>query len=369
MFARSMSTVSAAPHLRTLATVAAACVAVLASHLGYARPAFQDPLDNPAVMRKNIASRPLMAVTNAGERLVAVGSRGLILTSDDKGENWVQARVPVQSDLLAAHFPTPKKGWAVGHDGVILHSADGGESWVKQLDGRDAGERFKAHYEKAIANGEAGLEPYLDLLARNFKAGAALPYLDVWFENDQRGYVVGSFGMIAGTTDGGRSWQPFLDRIDNPEGLNLNSIRGFGDELFIVGERGLICELDRASGRFVGRPTDSAGSFFGIAGNGKVLLAYGLRGTAYRSRDGGTSWERVNVPVDATLTAATVNPEAQTFLLVNSAGQMLVGSADGASLEIRRPAKPMRFTSVAAIDPERVVVSGLGGIRTEAFPR
>lgn len=348
-------------------TLAAAVIAVLPLQ-GHANSTFLDPLDNPAVMRTNVASRPLMAVAKAGGRLVAVGPRGLILTSDDQGENWVQSSVPVQSDLLAVHFPTASKGWAVGHDGVILHSADGGATWVKQLDGRVAAEQFKSHYEKAIAGGDAKLAPYFDLLARNFKAGAALPYLDVWFEDESRGFVVGSFGMIAATNDGGRTWQPWLERIDNPEGLNLNSIRGLGGDLFVVGERGLICKLDRERDHFVAKPTGSGGSFFGIAGNGNVLLAFGLRGTAFRSRDHGATWEKVSVPADATLTAGIATPDSRKFLLVNSAGQVLLGNAEGAGLEIVHPAKPMRFTGIAVIDSARLVLSGLSGIRTESVP-
>ena len=107
---------------------------------------FLDPLDTAAQLRTSNATRPLLAVTRAGDRLVAVGSRGLIVRSEDQGKTWIQSSVPVQSDLLAVNFPNSLNGWAVGHEGVILHSIDGGKTWVKQLDGRVAANVFKKFY-------------------------------------------------------------------------------------------------------------------------------------------------------------------------------------------------------------------------------
>ena len=104
---------------------------------------FRDPLDTPALMRTAVDQRPLMAVASAGTRKIAVGSRGMIIASDDGGKSWTQSLSPVQSDLLAVNFHTPNDGWVVCHDGVVLHTADAGKTWEEQLDGRSAGEIFK----------------------------------------------------------------------------------------------------------------------------------------------------------------------------------------------------------------------------------
>ena len=91
-----------------------------------AQPAFQPPLALPAVKSPLAARAPLNAVALAGIRLVAAGSRGHIVYSDDEGKSWTQADVPVSSDLLALHLPSARQGWAVGHEGVVLHTSDGG---------------------------------------------------------------------------------------------------------------------------------------------------------------------------------------------------------------------------------------------------
>ncbi|MES2261730.1 MAG: YCF48-related protein [Pseudomonadota bacterium] len=333
-----------------------------------APPSFKDPLDHAAEKIPTVNNRPMMAVAKAGARLVAVGSRGVIMTSDDNGAAWSQASVPVQSDLLAVQFPTATHGWAVGHDGVILHSVDGGRTWVKQLDGRQAGALYKDYYRNSGDAAEPAFKRALAQLELNFKAGPALPYLDVWFSDTQRGYAIGAFGMIAATQDGGKTWEPWLHRIDNPDFLNLNAIRGIGNAIHIVGERGTVFTLDDKGARFTQTATGYAGSFFGIAGNDDVLLAFGLRGNVYRSGDHGSNWEAVKIPADATVMGGAANPDRSGFVLVNSAGQLLQSDAQARQFTAVKPERSMRYTNVAAISDLSLVLTGLAGIRVEPRP-
>src|SRR5262249_48655072 len=158
-------------------------------------------------------------------RLVVAGQRGLILYSDD-GKTWIPASVPVSTDLTGLSFPSAQQGWAVGHEGVVLHTTDGGASWTRQLDGRRIAAIVKT---SAVASQER----------------AAQPLLDVWFEDERRGFAVGAFNLILGTQDGGRSWTSWGDRTDNPKGLHLYAVRPAGGTVFLVGEQGLVLRLDR----------------------------------------------------------------------------------------------------------------------------
>ena len=68
--------------------------------------------------------------------------------------------------------------------------------------------------------------------AKRFAAqGAENPLLDVWFDDDKSGFVVGAFGLILRTTDGGTSWEPWLHAIDNPKGLHLYAVRAVGGDV------------------------------------------------------------------------------------------------------------------------------------------
>lgn len=331
-----------------------------------AQATFKDPLDYPAIIQSHVADRPLMAVAKAGGRLIAAGLRGLIVVSDDQGMTWRQSTVPVQSDLLAVMFPTATAGWAVGHDGVILHSHDGGSTWQKQLDGRIAAESFKKFYATYGDADEASLREIRRTVESNFRAGPALPYLDVWFEDEQRGYAIGSYGMIVGTVDGGKNWEPWLHRIDNETSLNLNSIRGIAGAIYIAGEHGMVYKLDRGLARFKGTATDYAGSFFGITGNADSLLAFGLRGVVYRSSDAGASWQAVVTnSTESTITAGAYRGTPAEVALVTDTGEIIIADAAAGTFRTLTARRPMLFTGAIFPSPSSLLLVGLKGVRLQ----
>ncbi len=359
------------PFALTRRTFGSALLLMLAGR-GALAASFADPLTTPALMRQRIEQRPFLAVAQAGKKLVAVGSRGMIATSADQGKSWQQAKVPVQSDLLAVHFPTATEGWAVGHDGVILHSTDGGASWVKQLDGRLAEKTFKQAYQAQAEAGDEAAKVALATLEQNFKAGPALPFLDVWFEDATTGYAVGSFGMLAVTLDGGKTWAPGLHRVDNDQQLNLNAVRGINGDILLAAERGQVFRLDRSKGRFTAVNSGYSGSFFGFVGNqaghAPAVLAFGLRGVVYRSVDQGRSWAPVQVPGGASVAAGALRPGNAGVVLVNAAGQLILGNAALTEFTQMQTALNQRLTGVVVLDDGTVVTAGLGGLRTQRLP-
>lgn len=291
--------------------------------------AFADPLDVPAQASALAGRSLLVGVARAGTRLVAVGQRGHIVWSDDNGATWTQAKVPVSSDLTAVTFVNPTKGWAVGHDGVILHTADGGRTWVLQLDGRKANAQLTAAMQ-ARANAVGAAPAYKQLLAearRYEEQGPDKPFLDVWFADENHGYAVGAFNLIVRTADGGLTWEPLFDQTENPKLLNLYAIGKAGDDLYIAGEAGLVLRFDPAQRRFVALDTAYAGSFFGVVGGKDGIVVYGLRGNAYRSADGGTTWSKVDTGLPATIVAGFRT--ADGAIVLADAGGRIARSADG----------------------------------------
>lgn len=338
---------------------------LLVPAFGPAWAEFRDPLDWPAEELTRLAERPTQAVAVAGDTLVAVGARGLIATSSDR-QQWQQSPSPVQSDLLAVVFPTPERGWAVGHDGVILHSADAGRSWEKQLDGRQAEKLFSDYYSNLQADPEV-VESILSAVALNYGTGPTLPLLDVWFIDAQRGFAVGSFGTLVATRDGGRSWEPWLHRIDNPDLLNLNAIRGVGEDLYIAAEQGVVFRLHHETQQFERTDTGYEGSFFGLLAAGDSVIAYGLSGTAYRSDNQGQDWTPLLNPSGVSLTAGATLSAAGDFVLTNARGDLLLGSSRSDRLELQRGKGFARYTGVAAMNDGQLVITSLEGIRAEVL--
>jgi photosystem II stability/assembly factor-like uncharacterized protein len=191
--------------LSSSALAALAAAALLLQSPLTAGAGFVDPLDVPA-QRSALAPKNLMlGVARAGLRLVAVGQRGHIVYSIDGGATWQQASVPVSSDLTAVFFVNDQKGWAVGHDGVIVHTSDGGLTWTTQLDGRRANEHLVEYMQERVdASPQAADKKQLLEEAKRYKEqGADKPFLDVWFADENNGYVVGAYNLIFHTRDGG----------------------------------------------------------------------------------------------------------------------------------------------------------------------
>jgi photosystem II stability/assembly factor-like uncharacterized protein len=344
--------------------VASACTAALVVSL--AAPAmgaaFIDVLDTPA-QPSPLASRSLLqGVAKAGSRLIAVGQRGHIVVSDDAGTTWKQASVPVSSDLTAVFFADADHGWAVGHDGVVLHSDNGGESWQLQLDGRQANDLLLAAMQsKAKADpGSTATKALLAEAQRYKEQGADKPFLDVWFVNPADGYVVGAYNLIFHTGDGGKTWQPWFDRTDNPKFFNLYAMRAVCGELYIVGEGGLIMKLDDAAKRFRALTVPYNGSFFGIAAAAKAVVAFGLRGNVYRSDDAGATWAKADAGLSATVVGATRMADG-ALLLADMGGRLATTADGGRSFRTLVQKQTLPVTGLADIGDGKLVLVGPRG--------
>jgi photosystem II stability/assembly factor-like uncharacterized protein len=319
----------------------------------------RDVLDTPA-LTSTLAERSLVnGLTLAGQRVVAVGQRGHVLLSDDHGKSWQQASVPTSADLVAVNFPDAEHGWSVGHDGVVLASSDAGRSWVRQLDGRTLGDVLISHYK---TSGDA---KWLAEAQRFASQGAENPLLDVWFDDADNGVIVGAFGLVLRTADGGKSWEPLMHATDNAKALHLYAVRRVGGDLYIAGEQGLLLKLDRASGRFVAVTIPYQGTLFGVVGTERVVLAYGLRGNAVRSTDGGRSWQLVTTGVSVGLTAGTLD-ERGRIVLTSQAGHVLISADDGASFTLLKTERSLPAAAVTRAGAGTLVLGGPRGVQTVA---
>nr|ACP17959.1 putative transporter [Pseudomonas nitroreducens] len=303
--------------------VAVACAALTGFQATYVVGADTPQVLNETSMLSHKASKSvLLSVARAGDRIVAVGERGIVLLSDDAGKTWRQAKVPVSVSLTAVQFVDPSHGWAVGHLGVVLHTEDGGETWVKQLDGIAAVEALVdyAKNDPNVQDRERAIKDSEWMLAD----GPDKPFLDLYFADKSNGFIVGAYGLLFKTSDGGKTWMPWASHISNPSNLHLNAISASGGKLYIAGERGLLLRSLDGGASFETLKSPYEGSYFGIvAAKTGELVVFGLRGKAFWSADNGSTWVPIEIKTDAAIASGTELSDG-SLLMVSQVGELFV---------------------------------------------
>ena len=275
-----------------------------------------------------------------GSRLVVVGERGHILVSTDDGASWTQAQVPTRALLTAVHMHDERTGWAVGHDAVILRTGDGGDTWTLV---------HQAPEEE-------------------------LPLLDVWFRDERVGFAVGAYGYFLATEDGGETWAP---RAVSEDDFHLNALVPVADRtagspesrrppsqrLYIAAEAGIAYRSDDGGETWQELPSPYAGSWFGgLALDEHRVLLTGLRGHLFRSEDGGETWTEVATGTHATLTGAVRLPSG-SIVITGLEGSVLTSEDDGHSVSARRLPSREGISAALPLDNDGVLLIGKFGVR------
>ena len=109
------------------------------------------------------------------------------------------------------------------------------------------------------------------------------------------GYVVGVFSLILHA-----GWWPKAGHrcriTPTTPGAAPQCHRGPGDDLYLVGEQGLLRKWDSGTRRFVSPSPMTAASSASSGRPGELLICR-LRGHAYRSTDDGQHWVRLASPL------------------------------------------------------------------------
>ena len=290
-----------------------------------------------------VAARPLAAepaagallldVDRAGERIIAVGTRGHIIVSDDAARSWRRVASPATTMLTAIHMHDDTTGWVVGHDAVILRTMNGGDTWEL------------VHHDPEDA----------------------VPLLDVWFADARNGYAVGAYGTFLETGDGGDTWQA---RWISEDDYHLNVLVPASENRLLIGaEAGVAYRSDDAGKTWHALAPPYTGSWFGALAlsEGTFLLA-GLRGHLFRSHDGGATWTGIPTGTTASLGSLRRLPDG-TIVAAGSAGVLLASHDDGHSVALSRlPERPGIASLLALGDGAVLLVGEFGARRMSGIP-
>lgn len=357
--------------LGLLASGAAVCLTHAASSApsATASRAVVDVLDLPARTVQRPERSVQLALARAGQRVVSVGERGVILLSDDAGRQWRQAKsVPVSVTLTAVAFADAQHGFAAGHSGVLLSTSDGGNTWQRQLEGKQAAQQLLEAIQAQPTGDDAAQAKRLAAAQRLVDDGPDKPWLSLQFITPDQGLLLGAYNLALTTRDGGKSWQPLSPQLDNPQSLHLYGVAHQAEQQLIVGEQGLLLASRDGGRHFERLAAPYRGSFFTaqpLAG-GEWLVA-GLRGNAWRSNASGREWTRVEglPPVNITVSA---HMGADGVLLINQAGQGFLSRDQGQHFEpVPLPPGPPVADALALPDGALITAS-FGGVRRIDLP-
>jgi len=308
----------------------------------------------------------LIAVTNAGQRLVAVGVHGVIVYSDDSGQHWSQAKVPVDVTLTAVRFANGQDGWAVGHYGVVLHTTDGGLTWQKQLDGNQVNQITLAAAQAAEAANDPSLGTARAIArADHFMAGGPEnPFLALLVTDANNVTVFGAYRMTLKSTDGGKDWVDWSLHVGDPVSHNLYDVTRVGADIFLVGEAGSVyCSTDKGM-TFPAVTVPAQSTLFTVlpTGDGGVFT-FGVAGLAFRSADAGKTWQPVNFDTQSNLTAGIVLSSG-AIIVGNEGGAIAISTDHAKTFSLLPGFQPMEIFALAQAPDGDVVAVGSAGVIT-----
>jgi photosystem II stability/assembly factor-like uncharacterized protein len=334
----------------------------------------------PALESERSVRGLILEAARLGDRLIVVGEQGHALWSDDNGQSWAQAEVPVSLALTSVTFAGDGTAWATAHDGYLLHSDDKGETWSVKLSGSDVASLSVGAIEAQVAALEAELEAAADdtfddiqwaldeatfaldeaLLAVD--EGMTTPLLKVWFDGDL-GYALGAYNVLLQTSDSGATWEAHSDRLDNPDKYHLYAMaRSAAGTLLVAGEAGTLLRSIDDGDSWERVSTPYPGSFFGaVAAADGGLLVFGLRGNVFRSTDEGATWNSVANGDNRTLMCGAANDDG-TVVLAGAAGAVLYSSDNGASFRVVPTEGNRVYSDVLVMADGRLLLVGFGGI-------
>jgi len=270
-----------------------------------------------------------------GGNKAAVGKFGLILLTRDGGKTWKAQPSGTVRAFLAISFADHEHGYVVGSGGIVLASSDGGASWKPQT------------------------------------SGTKDQLLGVHALNSIRVYAVGAFGTLLATSDGGvtwrrqeLSWEKLIPNILKESGLlepNLNAIQFINENLgWIVGEFGLVLQT-RDGGQTWSAQNygENLPQLFAVFFRDEQTgWAVGQLGTLMRTVDGGKHWARVAVETDRNLNG--ISMEGDRGVIVGD-GAVLASDDGGLNWRKLASAPEDRWLTGVAIKSREAIAVGQSG--------
>jgi photosystem II stability/assembly factor-like uncharacterized protein len=254
----------------------------------------------------------------------------------------------IRQGLFSTCFISEKEGWAVGDLGRIFHTTDGAKTWELQSAGTkrpfvatactDANHVWIAGQAGQLAHSNDGGKTWI-----NQESGTDRQILSMQFIDAQNGFAVGDFGTMLRTEDGGATWTKIAVPADLQLPEDMIGIVEPGDivlyavsyadaqHLTVVGEFGVILVSQDGGRTFESRISNIEFTLFGVfMGEQGKGWAVGLEAVMLSTSDGGATWkhEQVKTPPGFSLALYDIEVRGNIGWAIGNSGYLL-NTTDG----------------------------------------
>lgn len=238
----------------------------------------------------------------------------------------------IRQGLFSTCFVNEREGWAVGDLGRIFHTTDGAKTWEVQSAGTkrpfvastcmDANNAWIAGQAGQIARTTDGGKTWT-----NQESGTDRQILSIQFIDAQNGFAVGDFGTMLRTENGGATWTKIPVPVDTQLPEDMIGIVEPGDivlysvsyadaqHIGIVGEFGVILMSQDGGRTFQSRASNVESTLFGVfLGEQGKGWAVGLEAIMLSTSDGGETWKREQIKTPPGFSLALYDVEVRGTL-------------------------------------------------------
>ena len=258
----------------------------------FVKPEFKGVSVQPPVIEKRDVFYGVAVPTP--DTVLAAGNFGKVIRSNDGGKNWSLQVTNVTTHLQSIAAWNPERAVAVGNAGTIIVTSDGGKTWAKaSIPEKVTGAkllRVRVYPEgKAWAGGEMSTALYSSDFGATWRTTTPvedIAWNDIAFVNDV-GWLVGEFGRMQVTRDGGASWRA----MGGPVKSSLNAVY-FRNEKngIVVGTEGVMLQTQDGGANWLVLPKVVEYHLFDALWDGNQWVVVGGKGSLLTASDSGDKW-------------------------------------------------------------------------------
>ena len=220
--------------------------------------------------------RPLLAISCVDARTVWIaGKEGIVYGTTDGGATWTEAKTGSNRHVFALEFAGRDRGHGAGDFGTMIHTEDAGKTWTSM--------RVPPEVQLPESAFDTGVDP------------GDINLYGVSYADPDHLWVVGEFGTIMASDDGGRTFRQQHSPIESTlSGVHfIDARRGWA-----VGIDNAILHTDDGGATWNAQtPPIAQRSFYDVMVAGERGWIVGNAGTVLKSGDGGATWQVEPLPI------------------------------------------------------------------------